>query len=141
MKGTLMATSPDLSRRRFMKLGLAGLTSVGLLAACAPQAPAPAATSVPAAAPAKSAEVAKPAEAAKPAAPAAAAPAKPAEAAKPAVAARPAGQPKSGGILRVGQVGDVATLDGTFTPGVAEIAWAIHDRLTAYDEQLQPHPM
>ena len=112
-----MATSPDLSRRRFLQLGLAGLASVGLLAACAPQAPAPAATSAPAA-------PAKPAES------------KPAEAAKPAAA-----QPKTGGTLRVGQVGDVATLDGTFTPGIAEIAWAIHDRLTAYDEKLQPQPM
>ena len=137
-----MASSPDLSRRRFMQLGLAGLSSLGLLAACAPQAPAPAPTSAPAA-PAKPAEAAKPAEsiAAKPAAPIAATALPAAVAAKPAEAAKPAGQPKSGGTLRVGQVGDVATLDGTFTPGVAEIAWAIHDRLTAYDEKLQPQPM
>src|SRR5262245_36264541 len=69
-------------------------------------------------------------------------PAAPAAASSPQAAEKPAGaQPKSGGTLRVGQVGDIATLDATFTPGVAEIAWSVHDRLTAYDDKLQPQPM
>ena len=148
------ATAARLSRRAALRhLVLGG--SVILLAACAQQAPAPApaATAAPAAkpteAPAKPAEAAKPAES-KPAA--AAVPAKPAEAAKPAVAAaptaaptpapaaKPAAQPKSGGTLRVGQVGDIARIDGHLVNAI-DTAWIAFDRLTAYDEKLQPQPM
>jgi peptide/nickel transport system substrate-binding protein len=68
-------------------------------------------------------------------------PAAPATTAPAPAAAQPAGQPKNGGTLRIGQVGDIATLDATYTPGIAEIAWAVHDRLTAYDDKLQPQPM
>jgi peptide/nickel transport system substrate-binding protein len=79
-----MASKRGLSRREFLHAGV-GAMGLGLLAACAPQAPAPA----PTAAPAKPAEAPKPAEAAKPAAaaPTAAPAAKPAEAAKPAAPA------------------------------------------------------
>jgi peptide/nickel transport system substrate-binding protein len=124
------------SRRSAVRLLLSG-AGLAILTACGQQAPAPGA-------PATLPPSGQAAPASKPAAaeskPAGAAPAAPAPApAQPA--AQPAGQPKSGGTLRVGQVGDVATLDATFTPGVAEIVWAIHDRLTAYDEKLQPQPM
>jgi ABC-type transport system substrate-binding protein len=131
-----------------------------LLAACAPSAPQqPAAP-----APAKPAEAARPTEAAKPAAPAAtsapAAAAKSTEAPKPAApaaaapaatapptmattsasAAKPTGQPKNGGQLRVGQVGDIPRIDGHLTTG-SDTTWIPFDRLTAYDEKMQPQPM
>jgi peptide/nickel transport system substrate-binding protein len=84
-----MVTKRGLSRREFLGAGLGGV-GLGLLSACAPQAPAPA----PTAAPAKPAEAAKPA-AAPTSAPAAAAPAaKPAEAAKPAAPAPAAAKPE-----------------------------------------------
>src|SRR3954453_9216919 len=82
MKEWGMATKHGLSRRELFRAGV-GVVGVGLLAACAPQAP-----SSPTPAPAKPTEAPKPAEAAKPAAPAATtapaataapAPAKPAE--------------------------------------------------------------
>jgi peptide/nickel transport system substrate-binding protein len=131
------ATPARLSRRAALRLLVSG-GGVIFLAACAqqPPAPAPAATSAPAAkpteAPAKPAEAPKPAEAAKPAAPAAA----PTSAA----AAKPAVQPKSGGTLRVGQVGDIARLDGQLVNAV-DTTWMAFDRLTTYDEKLQPQPM
>ncbi len=74
-----MGTKRGLSRRGFLRAGVGGLVGVvgmSLLAACAPQTPAP----PPTAAPAKPEEAAKPAEAAKLAPPAA--PPKPAEAPK-----------------------------------------------------------
>jgi peptide/nickel transport system substrate-binding protein len=95
-----MAMKRGLSRRAALRVGL-GAMGLGLVAACAPQAP-----TQPTTAPAKPTEPAKPAEAAKPAAPApttapaaaatsapAAAAAKPAEAAKPAAAAPAAAKP------------------------------------------------
>jgi peptide/nickel transport system substrate-binding protein len=136
-----MSRGRRVSRRAILQL-LAGGTGLALLAACGQQAPAPAPTSAPAgqsAPAATTAPVSKPAEAAKPAD--AAKPAAPAATAAPAAAQKPAGQPKSGGTLRVGQVGDIATLDATFTPGSADTIWGIHDRLTAYDDKFQPQPM
>ena len=141
-------TPARLSRRAALRL-LASGGSVMFLAACAqqPSAPAPAATAVPAAkpteAPAKPTEAsAKPAEAAKPAAPAAttAPAAAPTAAPAPAAAAKPAAQPKSGGTLRVGQVGDIPRLDGQLVSAV-DTTWMAFDRLSAYDEKLQPQPM
>ncbi len=80
-----MATKHGLSRRELFRTGM-GVVGLGLIAACAPQAPAQ-----PTAAPAKPAEAPKPAAAAAPAATQApAAAAKPAEAPKPAEAAKPA---------------------------------------------------
>jgi peptide/nickel transport system substrate-binding protein len=139
-----------LTRRAALRL-LASSSGVMLLAACAPSAPqqqtgqqaapakpteaakpaAPAATTAPAAA-------AKPTEAAKPAAPAATAP--PTMAATTASAAKPTGQPKNGGSLRVGQVGDIPRIDGHLTTG-SDTTWIPFDRLTAYDERMQPQPM
>src|SRR5215203_1632027 len=90
MEEWIMSTTSGLSRRALFRAGL-GVVGVGLLAACAPQAP-----TSPTATPAKPAEAPKPTEAAKPAAPVPAATqapaaAKPAEAPKPAEAAKPAG--------------------------------------------------
>jgi peptide/nickel transport system substrate-binding protein len=145
-----------LSRRSLLRgaAGLSALTALsGVLAACGQQASAPAATTAPAptAAPAAAA---KPTDAAKPAAPAVTtAPAAPAAAATTApaaaaptptsaaaAAAKPAAKPKTGGTLRVGQVGDIARLDGQLVNAV-DTLWMPFDRLTTYDEKLQPQPM
>jgi peptide/nickel transport system substrate-binding protein len=56
------------------------------------------------------------------------------------VATRPAAQPVSGGTLRVSRLGDIARLDGHLTTA-ADTTWLPFDRLTAYDEKLQPQPM
>jgi peptide/nickel transport system substrate-binding protein len=56
----------------------------------------------------------------------------------PAPAAAP--QPKRGGTLRVGQVGDAARLDGQLVTTV-DATWMPYDRLTAYDANLKPQPM
>jgi peptide/nickel transport system substrate-binding protein len=111
-----------LSRRAALQLVLAG-AGMAMLSACGQQAPAPgaAATAAPASKPASAAPTTTGAAA--------------------TTAQKPAGTPKSGGTLRVGQVGDIATLDATFTPGSADIIWSIHDRLTAYDDKFQPQPM
>ena len=104
-----MSASPlpnAVSRRAFLRLAVAGGST--LLAACQQQ-PAPA----PKPAETKPAEAPKPAEAAKPAAPAAAAPtaapAKPAEAAKPAADAKPAAPApaaRRGGTFTYAEAGD-----------------------------------
>jgi peptide/nickel transport system substrate-binding protein len=140
------------SRRTMLSLTLTA-SGAALLAACAPQAPAPAPTS----APAKPAEAAKPTEAAKPAAPAAttapaapaaaapaattapAAAAKPTEAPKPA--AKPAETPKPGGTLRWGMVGDIVTTDAVlWSPAANETCGAVCDALVSYDDTLKPIP-
>jgi peptide/nickel transport system substrate-binding protein len=54
--------------------------------------------------------------------------------------AKPTGQPKSGGSLRVGQVGDIPRIDGHLTTG-SDTTWIPFDRLTSYDEQMKPQPM
>jgi peptide/nickel transport system substrate-binding protein len=52
------------------------------------------------------------------------------------------GQPKTGGTLRMGMVGDLTQLEGQLIiPGALDTLWQIYDRLTAYDDQLQPQPM
>jgi peptide/nickel transport system substrate-binding protein len=51
-----------------------------------------------------------------------------------------AAQPKRGGTLRVGQVGDAARLDGQLVTAV-NATWMPFDRLTAYDADLKPQPM
>jgi peptide/nickel transport system substrate-binding protein len=119
---------------------------LALLAACQPAAPA-----APTAAPLPT----------KPAAPATgAAPTKPAAAPAPTTAPQPtvatvqvattptsapkpqpAAQPKSGGTLRLGMVGDVQTLDGhNTTPNQFDTTWSVFDRLISYDNTLQPQP-
>ncbi len=52
----------------------------------------------------------------------------------------PAGQPVAGGTLRIGTVGDLVTLDGHLHSGNTSI-WVVYDRLSAYDDNLNPQPM
>ena len=53
----------------------------------------------------------------------------------------PAAQPKSGGTLRLGMVGDISTLDGhNTTPNQFDTSWAVFDRLISYDGNLKPQP-
>ncbi|MBV8718520.1 MAG: ABC transporter substrate-binding protein [Chloroflexi bacterium] len=65
-------------------------------------------------------------------------------AAQPAATAKPTAtqaQPKSGGTLRLGMVGDVSTLDGhNTTPNQFDTTWSVFDRLISYDVKLQPQP-
>jgi len=52
------------------------------------------------------------------------------------------GQPKTGGTLRMGMVGDLTQLEGQLIiPGALDTLWQVYDRLTAYDENLKPQPM
>ncbi|HEY3063833.1 MAG TPA: ABC transporter substrate-binding protein [Chloroflexota bacterium] len=137
-----------MNRRAALRV-LGSSAGLALLTACQPAAPAaptaPAATTKPAAAPAPTTAAA--AAAAPTPAPAAAAP-KPTAAsvqvaatqtAAPKPAAAPAGQPKSGGTLRLGMVGDVSTVDGhNTTPNQFDTTWSVFDRLISYDAKLQP---
>src|SRR5581483_6174241 len=111
--------SPPLSRRRVLGL-LLSATGASVLAACTaptPTAPAPAAT---------------------------AAQSPPAGAPTPlsAAASTPASeQPKRGGTLRTGQVGDPLNLDPHyFTPLSGDTTFPVLDRLITYDDTLQPQP-
>ena len=145
-------TSTTVSRRSALKWIL-GMGGVGLLAACAPQAPAPAKDAGGTAA--KPAEVPKtqatmavqiavptPAQAAPahaaPAATTAPAAAKPTEAAKPAAeAAKPSGQVKRGGILRGHRQNDWPTLD-PHTSQASNLDMAlVYDYLTRLDRDPQ----
>jgi peptide/nickel transport system substrate-binding protein len=50
--------------------------------------------------------------------------------------------PRTGGIFRMGIVGDLARLDGHLVQGELQSTfWHVFDRLTAYDEHLTPQPM
>src|SRR6185436_14965296 len=74
------------------------------------------------------------------AAPATAAPAPAATAAPAATSAPAAAQPKSGGTLRVGMVGDIARTDGHLL-STGNVSWAPFDRLIEYDQSSRPNPM
>jgi peptide/nickel transport system substrate-binding protein len=131
------------SRRTLLK-GLATLMAAGAIA------PLAAACGQPAAPPPKPAESkpaeAKPAEskpAAQPAAQATPAPkveSKPVEATKPTAAA--AGEPKKGGTLKVGIVGEPPALDPTFTTATitANVTWHIFEGLFARNSKQEPVP-
>jgi ABC-type transport system substrate-binding protein len=54
-------------------------------------------------------------------------------------ATAPKGQPRSGGTLREGNLGDVPNLDGHWING-QNMTYAIFDRLVDLDASLQPHP-
>src|SRR5689334_5381827 len=98
-----------MSRRR--ALGLLGLTAgVALVAACQPTTPS-------AGPPSSSANTAKP----------------PSSSATQNVVE----QPRSGGILRQGSLGDLPTLDGNFLNGQSTI-YPVWDRLVELDPQLNP---
>ena len=103
-----------LSRRQALRL-LAVTAGATLLAACGGQ-------------------TANPSGASTPASPAAAG-------ASVSTAAQAGAKPKTGGTLRMGQVGDVTTIDPSFSSGLLESVWAVHDRLTSYDLKHQPQPM
>src|SRR5215207_6322588 len=111
-----------LNRRAALQLLLSG-TGVALLSACT-SAQAPAAPTV------------APTAAPKPTQPPVQVAATPTPAAKPQTSAA---QPKSGGTLRLGMVGDVSTLDGhNTTPNQFDTTWSVFDRLISYDARLQP---
>jgi len=109
-----------LTRRRTLQLLVSG-AGLGLLVACGPAGPVPNATTAPA--------------------PAATSAAQPAT----AVVTGPTAsgtQPKGGGTLRFGLSGDLTTLDPhVIIPGGFDTLWQVYDRLTAYDDKLQPQPM
>jgi peptide/nickel transport system substrate-binding protein len=127
-------STDSITRRRALGVLVLG-AGAGLLAACMP----------PAAAPTAPAPTAKPA-AAPTTAPAAAPTTAPAGAptqvtvAAPTAAAKPAAQPKPGGTLRVGMVGDIARIDGHLL-STGNVSWAPFDRLIEYDESSKPNPM
>src|SRR5918911_1597103 len=53
----------------------------------------------------------------------------------------PAGQPKRGGTLRIGRSNEPSNLDPhLISPYALHSTWMALDRLTAYDEKLQPQP-
>jgi peptide/nickel transport system substrate-binding protein len=58
----------------------------------------------------------------------------------PAAAPSRPGQPTAGRTLRIGTVGDLVSLDGHLHSGNTSI-WFVYDRLSAYDDKLQPQPM
>jgi peptide/nickel transport system substrate-binding protein len=117
------------NRRNALRF-LFAATGASLLAACS--APTPSAP------PATTAAGAKPTAGAPTAVPAAATSAP----ATVATAPTPAGeQPKRGGTLRTGQVGDPLNLDPHyFTPLSGDTSFVVLDRLSAYDDNLQPQP-
>ncbi len=154
---------PDaqLSRRAALRL-FATAAGMALLAACS-SAPAPAAppTTPPAPKPTVPAAAAQPTTPP----PAAAQPTPPAPAAQPAAAAAstgdraaqagfvavgvgpsaaiaatpPQGQPRPGGTLRIGHLGDLPNADGHWING-QNVIYPVFDRLVNLDASLQPHP-
>ena len=112
------------SRRVALRMFVSG-TGAALLAACSTPAPQVAPTA--------------PASAPKPAA----APTQPAASqATVSSVSKPVAQPKSGGTLRVATPADLVTTDGNFRDVNAyDTFWQLFDRLTAYDDKLQPQPM
>ncbi len=104
-------------RRHVLKLGL-GTAALGVVAACAPIAPANAPrTSTPAQASGSAASSTANA------------------------APTPSGQPKRGGTLRIGRSNEPSNLDPhLISPYGLHSTWMAVDRLTAYDDKLQPQP-
>jgi peptide/nickel transport system substrate-binding protein len=130
-----------LTRRTTLRLILSA-GGLGVLAACAAPASAPAPTTAaaqPPVAPTATAPAATAAPAATPGATAVSAPA----AAQPAATSAPvSAAPKSGGTLRFGQVGDIVNLEPHFNQNTtSENTWLAYDRLTAYDTNWTPQPM
>jgi peptide/nickel transport system substrate-binding protein len=130
-------TSPGQLSRRAALGFLISAAGASLLAACGPQAPVQ--TAPPTTAPAKPA--AAPTTA--PAAPAPAATTAPAPAPAATTAPKPAAAttPKSGGILRWGQVGDLATLDAVlWSPVSNNTIGQVNEMLIDYDDDLTIMP-
>lgn len=127
------------SRRTVLRL-FASAAGVALLTACQAPAPATPATTAPAPKPAT--------PAAAPASSAAAGADRPAQAGflavgvstastTPATAAK--GQPRTGGTLRIGNLGDLPNADGHWISG-QNVIYPVYDRLVDLDASLQPHP-
>ena len=106
------------NRRRVLKLAVASV-GIGLIAACGPIAPANSPGSAPAASTSTPAGVSV----------------------TPRPAPTPAGQPKRGGTLRIGRSNEPSNLDPhLISPYGLHSTWMAVDRLTAYDDKLQPQP-
>ena len=115
-----------MTRRGTLRLLILG-TGLGMLEACGPIAPSSTATTATTAAAPTLSSVPKPTSVA---------------AAPVGSAATPAAQPKTGGTLRFGLSGDLTSLDPhVIVPGGFDTLWQVYDRLTAYDDKLQPQPM
>src|SRR5207248_1562370 len=55
---------------------------------------------------------------------------------------QPVAQPKSGGTIRTGQVGDIANLDGHYANQLsATTVQLAYEKLVVYDIKLQPQPV
>jgi peptide/nickel transport system substrate-binding protein len=137
------------SRRTALRV-FASAAGIALLAACQAPAPATPATTAPAPKPTAppAAPAAQPTTAAAPASSASASADRPAQAgflpvgvsqaaAAPATAAK--GQPRSGGTLRIGNLGDLPNADGHWISG-QNVIYPVYDRLVDLDASLQPHP-
>src|SRR5215831_334307 len=145
-----MLLNGDSQTTRRSALRLIGLSAgAALLAACSPApqisspttapqaqptAAGPAPTSAPTTAPAAAAQP-------KPTTPPAAAVSTPAAAAAGATTTT-TGQPRRGGVAQYSIQADLSSIDGHVrTPGAVDSLWLAFDRLTQYDQQLQPQPM
>jgi len=140
-------TPSRLSRRNALRL-LVSASGVALLVACQVPTPATPTTSAPAPKPTLPAAAPQSTAAATSASSAAATTDRPTQAgflpvgvsesaATPMTVAK--GQPKSGGTLRVGNLGDLPNADGHWISG-QNVIYAVFDRLVDLDASLQPHP-
>jgi peptide/nickel transport system substrate-binding protein len=131
--------SAGLSRRAALRL-FGSAAGMALLSACGPIATPPAAAPTGAAPKPTTAAAAQPTSAAAtdPAAKAGFIPVG-VNANSPDPATPPKGQPKSGGTLLEGNLGDLPNLDGHWING-QHTTYAIFDRLVDLDASLQPHP-
>ncbi|HEY1291916.1 MAG TPA: ABC transporter substrate-binding protein [Chloroflexota bacterium] len=128
-----MLNGDSLTTRR-SALRLIGVSAgAALLAACSPSPQ----SSSPTTAPQVPATAAAAAPQPKPTTPPAAAVSTPA-----AAAAATTAQPRRGGIAQYSIQADLSSIDGHVrTPGAVDSLWLAFDRLTQYDQQLQPQPM
>src|SRR5439155_2728557 len=119
-------------RREALRLFVSA-AAISVLAACGPAAPAPAAATQ---APAKPAPTPASAAASAPtSAPAAPTPAVQATAAQ-------AAQPKPGGTLTAGMIGDLGSIEGhQVTQATVNVTFLAYDRLIEYDDKLTAQPM
>src|SRR5436190_1719335 len=49
-------------------------------------------------------------------------------------------QPKRGGTLNVGLIGNITGLEGHLNSNGSTQTWQVYDRLTAYNDKFQPQP-
>jgi peptide/nickel transport system substrate-binding protein len=143
-----MPVQPTLSKlgRRDAIRMLVSATGIALLAACQPSAPISAPTAAPAPKPTTPPAAPQPTAAATSASSAGAD--RPAQAGFLAVGVSPSatapltapkGQPRTGGTLRIGNLGDLPNVDGHWISG-QNVTYPVFDRLVDLDAALQPHP-